>query len=85
LVIKDNYMMEHFDISFNPSVVAYQAGGQSTLGLIVRAVSSQSPPPPPENTMRCLLVAKVKNCSAKFTFKCEFRFMTDDQGTSGSD
>lgn len=85
VIMKDNYMAEHFEVMFNPSVVIYQAGSHSTLGLIIRAATGREIPAPPNNIMRCLLVAKIKNCSAKFTFKCEFRFMAEGSNTSNAD
>lgn len=73
-LIADTYLSEHFDISFNPNIVHYPAGGLATLGLIIRRISVKALPKPPQNTMRCLIIARIKNCSAKFTFKCEFQW-----------
>lgn len=71
-LLADSYMSDHFDVMFSPSIVTYPAGGLATLSLVVRSNSTVPLPNRRQTLMRCLLVARVKNSSAKFTFKCEF-------------
>lgn len=73
--IADQYMGEHYELAFSPAVVNYPAFGLATLGLIVKSVTDDPNLASPQATMRCLLVAKVRNSSIKFTFRCEFQFV----------
>ena len=70
-LLKDAYLDSCYDMRVNPPAVAFPAHGAATAVLTVRGLPGGEPRPA---AMRCLLVAKLKNSSAKFTFPCVFTY-----------
>ena len=77
-MVKDPFMTKHYDVIVYPSLMNYQPGGLATVQLIVK---SKGLTIPPFQQMRFIVISKLKNSTAKFSYPCIIQQPTGDTGT----
>ena len=84
LILQDSYSTNKFDIFITPQVQSYPAGGAATVIMTVKTRNFLQNPNQPLS-FNCLISAKIRNCSARFTFPCTFKLPSHDTIASDAD